>query len=230
MSGTTAESSTASVVRGRLRRSSGKFVRAADFKRSHSAVLRELSRLAEAGELRHVHRGLYWCGPKTMLGMALPAPLELVQELAGAAGVGPAESSAALALGLSTQHPRRETFAVPTRPPRCDDTRLVIKDRSGREGRRTQKLNPNEVAVLEVLADWPRLIELPREQAIDRLVGVLSSDAVRPAKLARAAKDESAVVREGLRGLFVRGGLQEQAQLIPPARAETVRDRALVVA
>lgn len=230
MSETAAERSTASMVRGRLKRSSGKFVRAQDFEGSHGAVLRELSRRAEAGDLRHVQKGLYWCGPKTMLGMAPPVPLELVQELAGAAGVGPAESSAALALGLSTQHPRHETFAVPTRPPRCDDARLVIKDRSGREGRRAQKLNANEVAVLEVLADWPRVIELPREQAVDRLVGVVSSDAVRPAKLARAAKDESAVVREGLRGLFVLGGLQAAAQLIPPAQDPKIRDRALVVA
>jgi hypothetical protein len=229
MSESSAGRSTAAVVRDRVMRSSGKFVRAEDFKGPRGAVLRELSRRVEAGDLRHVQKGLYWRGQETMLGMAPPAPLELVQELVGVSGVGPAESSAALALGLSTQHPRREMFAVPTRPPTCADARLALKDRSAREGRRAQKLNSNEVAVLEVLADWPRLIELPREQAVERLVRVVSSDAVRPAKLARAAKDEPAVVRESLRGLLVKGGL-EAAQLIPPAYEAKVRDRALVVA
>ena len=136
MSESTAERSTAAVVRGRVMRSSGKFVRPQDFAGPRGAVLREPSRRVEAGDLRHVRKGLYWRGQKTMLGMAPPAPLDLVQELVGVSGVGPAESSAALALGLSTQHPRRETFAVPVRPPTCADARVALKDRTGRKGRR----------------------------------------------------------------------------------------------
>jgi hypothetical protein len=141
----------------------------------------------------------------------------------------PAEWSAALALGLSTQHPRNAIIAVPTRPPTVEG-RIELKDRRGREGRAEQKLNWYEVAMLEVLADWTRVIELPREEAVARLSEWLTSDKVRPAKLARAAKGEPAVVREGLRGLMSRSGMQAEASRIPPAHTASVREHALVAA
>lgn len=183
--------------------------------------------MADAGKLRHIRRGLYWRGKETLLGMSGPSPDKLVMELVGHHGVGPAEWSAALALGLTTQHPRNTIIAVPTRPPAVEG-RIELKDRRGREGRAANKLNWYEIAILEVLADWSRLVELPREEAVERLGEWLSSDKVRPAKLARAARSEPAVVRAGLRGLMRRNGLQAEADRIPPAHTQSVHEHALV--
>lgn len=221
--------SVADIVRRRVKRSSERFWRADDFEGSRAAVSRELSRLAEAGKLRHIRRGLYWRGKDTLLGMSGPSPAQLVQELVGRDGVGPAEWSAALALGLTTQHPRNSIIAVPTRPPSVDG-RIEFRDRRGREGRAAQKLNWYEVAMLEVLADWARVIELPRDEAVARLSEWLASDQVRPGKLARAAKGEPAVVRAGLRGLMNRNGLQAEADSIPPAHTASVHEHALLAA
>lgn len=221
--------STADAVRRRVERSRDRFWHAEDFEGSHTAVLRELSRLAAEGRLRHIRKGLYWRGRETMLGMSGPTPTELVQELVGSAGVGPAEWSAALALGLSTQHPRQDVIAVPTRPPSLR-LRVELRDRRGREGRARNKLNWWEVAMLEVLADWSRVIEVPRDEAVSTLVRWLNSEKVRPKKLADAARDEPAVVREGLRGLLARGGLKAELQRVPPAHTPSVRDQALAVA
>ena len=219
--------SVADAVRRRVERSGQRFWRADDFEGSRTAVSRELSRLADAGKLRHVRRGLYWRGKETLLGMSGPSPDKLVMELVGRDGVGPAEWSAALALGLTTQHPRNSIIAVPTRPPAVDG-RIELKDRRGRAGRAASKLNWHEVAMLEVLADWSRLVEVPREEAVDRLGEWLSSDAIRPAKLARAAKGEPAIVRAGLRGLMKRNGLQAEAERIPPAYTQGVHEHALI--
>lgn len=224
---TQTERSVADTVRRRVERSGQRFWRVDDFDVSRAAASRELSRLAEAGKLRHVRRGLYWRGKETLLGMSGPSPDKLVMELVGRDGVGPAEWSAALALGLTTQHPRNSIIAVPTRPPAVEGP-IELKDRRGREGRAANKLNWYEVAMLEVLADWSRLVELPREEAVDRLGAWLSSDKVRPAKLARAAKGEPAVVRAGLRGLMSRNGFQAEAERIPPAHTPSVYEHALV--
>jgi hypothetical protein len=221
--------SVADAVRRRVERSDQRFWRVDDFDLPRAAASRELSRLVDAGKLRHVRRGLYWRGQQTLLGMSGPSPDKLVMALVGRDGVGPAEWSAALALGLTTQHPRNSIIAVPTRPPAVEG-RIELKDRRGREGRAANKLNWYEVAILEVLGDWSRLVELPREEAVDRLGEWLSSDKVRPAKLARAAKSEPAVVRAGLRGLLHRNGLKAEAERIPPAHTQSVNEHALIAA
>lgn len=219
--------STADSVRRRVERSTGRFWKAEDFQGSHTAVLRELSRLAAEGKLRHIRKGLYWRGHTTALGMSGPSPTQLVHELVGSVGVGPAEWSAALALGLSTQHPRRNIIAVPKRPP-VVHAPVDFKDRSARAGRTSSELNWWEVAVLEVLADWARVVEVPRDDAVKRLVLLMVSDKVRPKKLAQASKSEAPVVREGLRGLMARSGFDAEADRVPPAHSENVRLQALV--
>src|SRR5438552_1777811 len=104
-------------VRKRVLHSQDRFWSPADFNGSPDAVAQTLGRLTRAGELRRVRRGLYWRGTPTRLGMAPPSPGRLAEEVVGGSGTGPAGWSAALALGLSTQVPRRETIAVPGRAP-----------------------------------------------------------------------------------------------------------------
>jgi hypothetical protein len=74
-------------------------------------------------ELIRVRKGLYWRGVQTPLGMSPPHPDALVRELVGSSAVGPAGLSAANALRLSTQVPRRAHVAVPARAP--ESTGLV---------------------------------------------------------------------------------------------------------
>jgi hypothetical protein len=78
-----------------------------------TAVDVALHRLKESGELVPVRRGLYYKGRKTRLGTTRPDPIRTAYEVARAAGygsgVGPAGYTAARALGLTTQVPRRDS-------------------------------------------------------------------------------------------------------------------------
>ena len=208
--------SIAGAVRRRVERSRDRFWRVDDFASlgNRSAAQRELSRLAHEGVLRQVRRDTYWRGRQTRLGMTPPPVDRLAVEVVGERyGVGPAGFSAALALGLSTQHPRQDLFAVPRRPPAAVGS-LVFKDRSARRGRVRERLNAREVALLEVLGDWTT-VELSEERAVDRLGEWLRSDEVRVERLAKAAQTEPAPVRRRLRALLGLAGLAGEAQSIP---------------
>ena len=146
------DGSVAPEVRKRVLASRDCFWRPEDFDGSPDAVAQTLSRLARVGELRRVRRGLYWRGTTTRLGMAPPPTDRLAGEVADGRGTGPAEWSAALALGLSTQIPRRETIAVPGRAPRNPGT-IRFVSRAASTKRRDERLRPVEVALLEVLRD-----------------------------------------------------------------------------
>lgn len=223
--------SIAATVRRRICRSRERFWRAEDFEsESRGAVLRVLSRLAHEGELRHVRHGLYWRGRQTLLGMSPPSTEALLGAIVGDVGVGPASASAALALGLSAQHPRRDIVAVPGRVPRSMPENVDVRTRQGRRGRVMERLSWCEVGMLEVLDEWAGVIDMPREEAVEELLRWLSSGRVRPDRLARAGRSEPARVREGLRGLLVRAGFPKEAELVPLALTPGVRDRALVVA
>ncbi len=222
--------SVANAVRIRVERSCDRFWHADDFEGSRTAVSRELSRLAEAGKLHHIRRGLYWRGVETVLGMSGPSAEQVVLELVGTEGVGPAAWSAALALGLTTQHPRNAVIAVPTRPPRGIRGRVELKDRSARRGRAVNRLNWHEVAMLEVLSDWSRFVELSRDEAVSRLSEWLASDEVRAIRLVRAAQSEPAVVRAGLRGLLSINGMKGDAERIEPAHSASVVEQSLIAA
>lgn len=144
--------SQASQVAGAVLRARRRFFRIDDFEGSRAAVDRELCRLVAAGELRRIRNGLYWRGPKTMLGIAPPALDELLEELLGGCTYGPAGLSAANAFGLTSQVPGRDEIAVTGRPPRDLPTVRFVQ-RSGRRGRQSARLRPEEVGFLEILND-----------------------------------------------------------------------------
>lgn len=224
-----ARASAAEAVRRRVLRSSKRFWDPKDFDASYSASQHALWKLAKEGHLMHIRRGVYWRGEKTLFGVTPPTSAELVRELVGETAVGPASWSAALALGLTTQHPNRDFIAIPRRPPTSLPRTVELKDRSSRQGRVREHLNWWEVALLEVLAE-PRTIELDHGEAVKRLTQWLKTDGVRAKRLARAARDESALVRESLRGLLSAAGLSDEAALVPPAVSREVRQRALIAA
>lgn len=225
MTGTMSAMSNTSVamkVRKRVLPSRGRFWRPEDFDASPEAVAKTLSRLARAGELRRVRRGLYWRGAPTRLGMAPPPPDRLTGEVASGAGTGPAGWSAALALGLSTQVPRRETIAVPGRAPRNPGA-VHFVSRASSIKRRDERLRPAEIALLEVLRDWDGLVEVPTPDAVDRIARLANSGMIRLDRLVRASVTEPPRVRERLRRLLGALGLSGSADAVRPARSETVR-------
>ena len=216
-------------VRRKVLPSRDRFWRPEDFDGSSEAVGKELSRLAHAGELRRVRRGLYWRGAPTRLGMAPPSPDRFVHEVIDAPGTGPAGWSAALALGLSTQVPRRETIAVPARAPRNPGAvRFVSRTASAK--RRDERLRPTEVALLEVLRDWDSLVEVPTDAAIERIADLAERGTLRLDRVVRASATEPPRVRERLRHLLGAMNRSADAEAVRPARSDSVRhDMALAL-
>jgi len=154
--------------------------------------------------------------------MAPPSPDRFVHEVIDAPGTGPAGWSAALALGLSTQVPRRETIAVPGRAPRNPGTvRFVSRAASAK--RRDERLRPLEVALLEVLRDWDTIVEVPMPAAVERIADLAGRGAVRLDRVVRASATEPPRVRERLRQLLGTMGRSAEAAAVRPARSESVR-------
>lgn len=208
-------------VRKRVLRSRNRFWRPEEFAGSPKAVAKALSRLTSAGELRRVRRGLYWRGTPTRLGMAPPPIGRLVDEVVDEPGIGPAELSAALALGLTTQVPRIETIAVPGRAPRdARGVRFVSRNASTR--RRDERLRPTEVALLEALRGWEGLVEVPSTEALDRIDLLARDGTLRVDRVVRASTTEPPRVRERLRRLLTALNRPE-AERVPEARSELVR-------
>lgn len=192
-----------------------RFWRPKDFKGSPYAIEKTLSRLAATGELRRIRRGLYWRGASTPLGSAPPSPWSLAEEVAGTSGIGPSATSAAYALGLSTQIPRVETVAIPGRPPSLlPGVRFVGRTSSAR---RDERLTPLEIALLEVLRDWDHIVEVSHEDALTKIRSFFAKGDIRPHKLARASHEEPARVRERLRELLIELDRPREAAQVPPS-------------
>jgi hypothetical protein len=216
------DTSVAPEVRKRVLHSRDRFWRPEDFSGSPDAVAKALSRMAHTGELRRVRRGLYWRGAPTRLGMAPPPLDRFVHEVIGAPGIGPAGWSAGLALGLSTQVPRRETIAVPGRAPR-DPGAVNFVSRVASTKRRDERLRTHEVALLEVLRDWNTFVEVPTGTAVERIAALADSGALRLDRIVRASTTEPPRVRERLRHLLDAIGRSSDAASVRPARSHSVR-------
>lgn len=206
--------------------SRNQFWKTSDIDAPASTAQHLLAELVRQGELRHIRKGLYWRGTKTPLGMAPPPPAALAAQLTGQAGIGPAGLSAANALRLSTQIPRRAEYAVPARPPTDAETVRFV-NRSARHGRADYELSQTEVAALEVLDGWDRVIETGPQQTMDRLRELISSGGIDAARLADAGDTEPASARARLRHLLRHAGLSELAEKVPAADPRT-EARALV--
>ena len=204
----------ATAVRDRVLRSRNRFWRLADFDGS-AAVTQALHRLVASNELRHVRKGLYWRGAKTLLGMAPPPADLLVKEITTEhRGIGPTGASAANALGLSTQLSRLPAFAVPARLPDSIPAGVEMVSRTGCRNRVTARVSPAEVAFLEVLRDWGALVEVGDTEAEGIIRSHLDDGVLRASRLAKAAHTEPAPVRERLARLLTSCGYGNDATSI----------------
>lgn len=96
---------------------------------SRSAVDQALSRLARAGQLLRIGRGLYVRPITTRFGTRAPTPEKVVEGVAALTGetVVPGGAAAASALGLSTQIPVRPVFLTSGRTRRIRLGRQVVQ-------------------------------------------------------------------------------------------------------
>lgn len=166
----------------------GGFVHTRDLVRggsgSRGAVDVAMHRLKATEPLRVVRPGLFYKGRRTRFGVSAPDPMVAAYEVARAAGydsgVGPAGYSAARFFSLTTQVPAHGVLAVPGRAPASTPwVRFVA-----RSGHARRRLRCAEVAVLELLASWPRYSDEPWETFVARIreavgQGVVDLDAVR---------------------------------------------------
>jgi hypothetical protein len=200
--------------RDRILSSQDRFWRTNQISGPESTVQHLLAELTRADELVRVRKGLYWRGQSTPLGMS-PPPVELLlSELVGTRGVGPSGVSAANLLRLSTQIPRFHEIAVPCRPP-VNTGPVKFVSRASRTRRRTARLTASEVALLETLDGWDRVIEIPMDEAWIRMRDLVASEQVSPTRLAQAAKTEPASVRARLAALLIAAGAPESAEAVP---------------
>jgi hypothetical protein len=179
-----------------------------------NAVDQAFADLHAAGELRRLRRGLYWRGRRTAFGMSRPPALDIIRQITGlTSGIGPSGYSAALALGLSTQVPRNETFAIPMRTPTGLPEGINVVSRSARRGRLDAKLRPQEVAWLEIAEGWHDHVSDPAEaEALFR--ASIDSGEVRADRLATASGTEPSSVRATVAELLRVVGQQGEASRI----------------
>lgn len=143
--------STAELVREHVRaKPHGAFLRPSDISGPRTAVLMALSRMAkEDGPLVRVSQGLYWKGVESRFGKGSPSFFESALAVAGL-GAGPAEWSALMYLGLTTQIPAIVHVSVLGGPKVISGVRV-----SRRNNLQRVKLNPTEIAIMETLrGDW----------------------------------------------------------------------------
>jgi len=212
--------SVATLVRRRVAHSHERFWIPSDFSGlPRRPVLRALDRLEQQGELRRVRRGVYWRGKRPDGGVSAPTPEQLVAQITGLAGVGPAGELALWALGISLSPPARTVVCVPARAPRRIEG-IELRSRAGRTGRIEQRLSPKEVALLEVLEDTA----LHERAALEGLRPALAD--LRLERLVRAAASEPAIVRQGLVNLLEAAGEEKLSAQVPPCFGLLARERA----
>jgi predicted transcriptional regulator of viral defense system len=167
---------------------------------SPAAVKTALSRLSKRGAVDRVRRGLYHKPRISRFGRgAMPADRIAVVAAHGKAP-GPAGASAAAALGLTTQIPPRPTIAiVGNRPTSVPDVRFVERSNIARV---TAGLRPPEIALLEVLRDGFKWVELPEPAIRTRVSELVGAGDIDVRRIRRAAKGETRRVAEKLEALL----------------------------
>ncbi len=167
---------------------------------STAAVKTVLSRLSKRGAVDRVRRGLYYKPRVSRFGRgSMPADRAAFAVAHGKAP-GPASASAAVALGLTTQIPPRPTIAVVgNRPTSIPDVRFVERSNIDRV---TAGLRPPEIALLEVLRDGLKWVELPETAVRVRVRDLVNAGDIDVRRIRRAAKGEPRRVAEKLEALL----------------------------
>jgi hypothetical protein len=167
---------------------------------SPAAVKTTLSRLSKRGLIDRVRRGIYHKPRISRFGRGSMSPDYIALAAAHGKAPGPAGASAAVALGLTTQIPPRATIAiVGNRPSAVPDVRFVERSNIGRV---TAKLRPSEIALLEIVRDGFKWVELPEPAIRSRVHELVSGGDIDVRRIRRAASGETRRVAEQLDALL----------------------------
>lgn len=190
-------SNTAAVVRDRVMGQDGRYWRHSDFEGLPAgAVAAALSRLARAGTLKRVAKGVYYRPTPTAFGMSVPSQTAVSAQTL-TAPVYPAGLAAANILGLSTQNPGRIEYATPAAAPPTALRGAIVHTRRPEQ---RAGLPTEDVAILEILRERARSSDLSPADTVCQLLRLLG-DEDRFTQLAGAAVAEPPRVRAMLGAL-----------------------------
>ena len=167
---------------------------------SPAAVRTALSRLSKRGVIERARRGVYHKPRVSRFGRGSPPAERVALAAAQGKAPGPAGASAAAALGFTTQIPPRPTLAVVGNPPTSVPGVRFI-ERSNLE-RVAAGLRPAEVALLEVLRDDLKWVELSPAALRARLHELVAAGDIDARRVRRAAKREPRRVASALEALL----------------------------
>lgn len=174
------------------------FVHVSKLPGTAAAARQAASRAARTGELLPVRRGLYYQGVKTRYGMIRPRVEEVVWEVLGEVGIGPAGYSAAREWGVTTQVP--SSFHVATL---CPTGPIPGVTQHARRNKERAKLNAKEIALLELLRAPDVYVEAGWGTLVERVRDALAKKEVREDALRNAvAGERNTSLRESFTKLF----------------------------
>lgn len=199
--------SSATRVYERVRDGGERYWSLSDFRDlSATAVAHALSRLATAGELQRVRKGLYYRPKPTVLGPSVHSTSAVIAQTTQAP-LHPSGLTAGTALGLSTQNPAQAEFATASTAAPSALKNAIVHTRRPLS---RLDLDASDAALFELLRDRVRYSDLSPQETVDRLTTMLS-EPKRFSRLADAALNEPPRVRAML------GALGERADA--PAKA-----------
>lgn len=164
----------ASLVRKRIEVAGERLWRFEDFQGlSGAAVAQALSRLARAGVVQRLSRGVYYRGRATAFGRSLPNPSELAQLATSRRAVFPSGVSAANFLGFSTQNVAQREVATtsPSLPRKLVGAATVVH---ARRPEAWSTLTEMDAALLDFLRQGGRTSELSEAETLHRTLSLLS--------------------------------------------------------
>lgn len=159
---------------------------------SLQAVEAALSRLVRSDASFHrVRNGVYWKKTPSRFGVGRADRVKVALAAARGRGIGPTEWSASRYLGLSTQIPAMEHLVVcGTAPTRVEGVKWHQRSNYLRVG-----LQFSEIAVLELLRNWPRYAEARWEDVTEKVQERTKAGSVDLSRISAAAEGESRSVR-----------------------------------
>ncbi len=172
----TSPKSVSALVRHRIDRGGERLWRLDDFNdMPFNAVAQALSRLARAGFVERLSKGLYYHGRQTAFGKSRPNPATISKLASRRSSIFPAGLSAAGMLGFTTQNTARGELATSglSLPRKLVGVDSVIHTRRPEAWKR---LTAEDAALLDFLRRGGRSSELSPEETIRRTLVLLRKD------------------------------------------------------
>lgn len=167
---------TASLIRQRIERGGERLWRYQDFTGlPFTSVAQALSRLARAGFITRLSKGIYYRSRQTSFGSSRPSPSKIWDLALTRHAIFPAGLAAANLLGFTTQNPIHGEVATnaPSLPRKLIGTDTVIHLRRPAAW---SNLSATDAAVLDFLRQGGKSSELSPEATVDKLLAILSED------------------------------------------------------